>query len=364
MELILENEEEYPIRAGYYECKDRGHKSYLSVRYIMDNKIVFLEIWLDHQNYKIERRNNQINYKVKEFNSFKFIDLQFNGDYIIKTRAGKKKEYHLKSLWPISYDISRHRNPSEFQAIYNDIKDNGVAVINDLFIDQLDLLQTLFDRFYIENRKPTNRGWWANHMSGNIQTSLYIDELINPKIIPYLDYLLGENNWSCGHRLQVCFETKPDILRCPNYHVDQMLWTFSEPFVLLIGIPLKGEFDKDLGGNFAFFEKSHERLRDQVKATNEQLLSSNEHKSKKIFEIGELKYRKASILKAGVGSIFFSHYRTIHAAMYNFGSIRSIAYIRVEVKEELRSKLNIRIIDKWSDSIKEYHHMDLFLKRE
>merc|ERR1711879_420223 len=105
--------------------------------------------------------------------------------------------------------------------------------------------------------------------------------------------------------------------------------------------------DKPLGGGLAVLEASHTRIRPTLEAQSSEQLNRDMDKTWKLNTFCNVRDWLPTVIGAMPGDVYFCHYRTIHGVTPNYLSDRSVAYLRIRVKKEVRALLNVVPIPTW-----------------
>lgn len=357
------------IPSGYYHCSDR-QSSDLAIRYVYspENDAPKMDVMLDSDHLFAEWTPGDLSFKIKP-KPPKFVQFTYDPEQLALIRVNpntKKKtkpndpKYVRVGLWPIDLDSSRFLSPDAnlTKQFLPEFAEFGCAVVKDIYSGELlQQLQNIHSKFYnpTGNGHSNNRGWYSVHedyLQG--ETPMMVSELLTP-LIPFLDALLGKDQWEHNNRLQIGFATKNKVCpRLPNYHIDQMFLNKGEPFNVLVGIPLVGEFDHSLSGALAIFKNSHRTIQQNLQA-NASEINSDTDKAIKICDYAGIRDETPYVIQALPGDVYFTHYRTIHGVTQNYREKdRSVAYLRIRVKPHVRETLHAPQRDRWTDSVLAY----------
>ena len=351
------------MRAGYYANSKK--QQFIAIRFSTSAEST-LELFFDDQRRIVKYENNQFTVNLNgKIYCYVYSELE-NGKFIIVRSLRNKKnntiEYEFESPWPneLPKQIKFH-HPADCESLYEELKKSGFSILEN--IQSPNELLEVSKYFYRPDKNKNKRGWFAVSIDDtDAKVKAYLDQLIEPASI-YLDRMLGSGKWEHNNTLQVAYAEFSKTAVIPTYHIDKMFLNKGEPFSLLVGIPLEGKTDQELSGNLSVVSGSHLSLQGLVQKSDDSFLLNDEiHKNDKLkqlyeFSKGEIRF---DCVKAIPGDMFFCHYRLIHGVEKNFTAARSIAYVRIRVKNSVKEQKNVSKISSWVESVRKYGAFDLW----
>ena len=362
---------EHGIPAGYYFSSFQN--SSLAIRYQKTQGCLALELFVDETRIITDWKAGETSFRVclkrKRF-LYSFMaseDPQMRGTLVKSSipKKGKDRRYDFQCSWPNeNFALPRLEfSTCSSEDVYTLLRKEGVAIVSKVY--QEEELQRIFNAFHQPGKKFNKRGWYAFSRSIEESSDIaqYLDTLIEP-LIPYLNHMLGEEQWEHNNTLQVAFADRSRTSAIPTYHVDKMFLNKGEPFSLLVGVPLAGDLDLDLSGNLSVIPRSHLILQDVIKRTETSILEDSSMdknvKLRKCFNFAGDSNIQPACLKAIPTDVQLCHYRIIHGVEKNFQSQRAIAYIRIRIKKHSPKRLQHPKIPDWKLSVQQYECWDLW----
>ena len=275
-----------------------------------------------------------------------------------KSKGAKHKAaggfcYSRVGHWPVPLESALYHTPGTAHgAVTRDLRRRGFAVVKGVYPPEKGALLEAAHSEFVSGNHSNAYGWYSGHADyGPGDVPPMLTDLLGP-VAPYLDSMLGVGAWEHDSSLQVGYATRRNVSpRLPNYHVDHMFLNRGEPFSVLVGVPLVGDFAHPLGGCLAVFEGSHTRLQGQLARRTQDALNGKEDKTSKVRRFCRLDAFYPTLVQAVPGDVYLCHCRTVHGVTPNYMKDRSVAYLRIRVKKGHLGNRPFKPLARWTDSV-------------